>query len=140
MVDVTGFHVFDCVEPWPDKVNFVDSNNTMLGYDMDQQCCEYATWWISTREELADCSFDRHRKTLPPGNWRFDTQPVDCDKFVTYSEQCIAVFRVYTTPRGAWDSEHKEDERFIVLSNTHNGYYSHGFTFDKCTSIEEGSL
>ena len=38
--------VFDKTEGWSTKVNFVDSNNNVLGYDMSHQCCEYATWSI----------------------------------------------------------------------------------------------
>ena len=44
--------VFDCVDPWPTKVNFVDSNNVMLGYDMEQNCCEVATWCFTDSDEV----------------------------------------------------------------------------------------
>ena len=29
------------------SVNFVDENNTLIGYDMSQCCCEDADWFIS---------------------------------------------------------------------------------------------
>ena len=32
---------------WSSKVNFVDENNVVLGYDTDQCCCEHADWFIS---------------------------------------------------------------------------------------------
>jgi hypothetical protein len=28
--------IIDQEKPWPDKVNFVDENNVILGYDMGQ--------------------------------------------------------------------------------------------------------
>lgn len=28
------------------KINFVDENNVLLGYDMSQDCCEHADWFI----------------------------------------------------------------------------------------------
>lgn len=33
-------HIFDETRPWPNKVNFIDSNNCVLGYSMSQDCCE----------------------------------------------------------------------------------------------------
>ena len=32
------------------KVNFVDENNVILGYDMNQNCCEDADWFITPRD------------------------------------------------------------------------------------------
>ena len=32
---------------WGRKVNFVDENNVVLGYDMSQDCCERAGWFIA---------------------------------------------------------------------------------------------
>ena len=33
-----------------DKVNFVDENNVFVGYDLLQDCCEDANWFIADRE------------------------------------------------------------------------------------------
>jgi hypothetical protein len=32
--------IFNQVEPWTYKVNCVDENNVVLGYDLSTQCCE----------------------------------------------------------------------------------------------------
>ena len=48
--------IFDQVAPFGDKVNFVDENNVVVGYEMSQDCCEFASWFISeekiTEKEL----------------------------------------------------------------------------------------
>ena len=32
------------------KINFVDKNNVVLGYDMNQDCCENANWFKNKRK------------------------------------------------------------------------------------------
>ena len=113
--------IFDRVDPWPWKVNFVDENNVVLGYDMRQACCEHAGWFIA----------DRPRKRIPesreaPGElpgWVFDpgwfangTIAWTKDHQVRHTG-ALCVFRIV---KG-------ESEQFIHLFNCHNGYYQHGF-------------
>lgn len=39
--------IFNRTETWSEKVNFVDDNNVVLGYDLSQRCCETADWFIA---------------------------------------------------------------------------------------------
>jgi hypothetical protein len=39
--------IWNLTETFPGKVNFIDSNNVILGYDLGQSCCEHAFWTIS---------------------------------------------------------------------------------------------
>jgi len=110
--------IIDQVKPFGDKVNFVDDNNVILGYDMQQNCCENAGWFIaSTPTEDIHCNGDE--STDLPG-WAFDTG------YRNDSESCpdldsggMVIFRI--TKGG--------EEKFIHLYNCHNGYYGHGFDF-----------
>lgn len=105
------------------KVNFVDENNVFLGYDLDQNCCEDADWFIAdTRQTTVQA-----RSTDDPDLEGFVFDPsffmeVSGLPSPTYSdkETSMVIFRIV---KG-------DQEKFIHLFNTHNGYYLHGFTFD----------
>lgn len=100
--------IFDCVDPWPTKVNFVDSNNVVLGYDMEQDCCEVAEWKMKpSRQEWQLTSYV------------FDTEYYDSGgKDETYWVK----FRLVS-------SDENKPDVYITLKNTHNGFYAHGFKF-----------
>lgn len=122
--------IFDTKEgAWSEKVNFVDQNNVYLGYDMDQNCCEHADWFIHTeptsktldtkRTDLEDFCFDKKF---------FHTYEVTCDDSDTTN---MAVFKI---------TDGKTD-LYIHLFNCHNGYYGHGFDFKINNRLtREGSL
>lgn len=116
-------------ETWGKKINFVDDNNVVLGYDMDQSCCEHADWFIADKPTEAILE----RKDTPDGTpveltgWNFDPtyfrevkeikdNPEDWNKLDSGG---MVIFRIVKD--GA--------EKFIHLFNCHNGYYSHGFDF-----------
>jgi hypothetical protein len=111
---------------WETKVNFVDENNVFLGYSLEQDCCEYADWFIS--DKLTD-KFEGGRRDqidhsipLPDlTDFRFDTG------FFHDAGCCHIVFRI-VNDAGA--------EKFIHLFNVHEGYYGHGFEF----GIVDGSI
>ena len=65
--------IFNENEKWSEKVNFVDENNVLVGYDLAQDCCENADYFMQrepqldgyikdgdtyTEDFLADFSFD----------------------------------------------------------------------------------
>lgn len=104
--------VFDQQEPWPDKVDFVDHNNVVVGFDMGQYCCEQFGFHFTkdkhgetivtvTEEELAPYVFDTSRDS------------------VVQNDGC-AIFRLWADDK---------PDLYLVLFNHHNGYYSHGFAF-----------
>lgn len=101
------------------KINFVDENNVVLGYDLRQDCCERAGWFIS----------DTPRETIIENNdtvTNLDGYVFDTNYFretgggLEFDGGGMAIFRIFHV-----DGEGRE--RFIHIYNSHNGYYSHGF-------------
>jgi hypothetical protein len=112
--------IFNAEEPWVEKVNFVDENNVYLGYDMSQDCCEEANWFIS--DTVCEKPMDRNIDEVDLSDWVFDTsyfkQIVSDDEYL-FDGGGMVVFRIVNG----------ENEKFIHLYNIHNGYYGHGFDF-----------
>jgi hypothetical protein len=104
-----------------DKVNFVDKNNVFVGYDLSQDCCEDANWFISDIAEDAVYSENGYekRKIENPEveEYVFDTtyfkqiQPDELDKGEMVIFKLINMDKVL----------------YLHLYNAHNGYYGHGF-------------
>ena len=108
------------------KVNFVDENNVFLGYDLAQDCCEHADWFIASKPVQV---LRRQPKRIPTmDGWVFDTtyfqefnyanQP-DGEDWNDLDSGGMAVFRIVNGDK----------EKFIHIYNAHNGYYGHGFEF-----------
>lgn len=114
---------------WIKKVNFIDENNVAVGYDLEQDCCERAGWFIAETptDELRDGDVDEDW-----GGWVFDT--TYCEKLdsrnAELDEGSIVVFRMI---KG-------DEERFLHLFNSHNGYYSHGFDFTQADQVLKQGL
>ena len=69
--------IFNKTGNWENKVNFVDENNVVLGYDMEQCCCEDAGWFISDNEETTTVS------SLPNSDNGAPTLLIDEDNVAT---------------------------------------------------------
>lgn len=124
-------HIFDKTDIWTTKVNFVDDNNVVLGYDLSQQCCESADYAIVT-----------HLNEKDSNDVRNDLEPEDIKGYVfdkTFIDGNIT--GLDTGSSLAFRIIKGDKEAFIVLFNAHNGYYSHGFEFkDSDAVITDGSL
>ena len=123
--------VFDQTKEWPSKTNFIDSNNCMLGFDREQDCCEDHDWCVSDDPE----KWGEGNKTIPDinGGWEFDTQYRY--EYGPEEEDNRAAFRIVPS----WVHSNQDTAPlYIILRNRHNGYYSHGFFFS--TPTYEGSL
>ncbi|MCP4644034.1 MAG: hypothetical protein GY851_26565 [bacterium] len=116
-------------ESWPDKVNFVDMNNVVLGFDMSQDCCENADWFIAREVTPRIVERAKDDPMLEVGGYVFDTDFFREIKSATDDEGGdynaldsggMVVFRIVSG----------EHERYIHLYNCHNGYYAHGFTVE----------
>ena len=116
--------IFDGVEDFFTKVNFVDKNNVILGYDMGQDCCEYADWHISDREDIpiSVCidEMKLNKELDEEEKWIFDTSFHKSNSHPSLDEGGIATFRIINGNK----------IKYIHLFNYHNGYYSHGFKFE----------
>lgn len=119
--------IFNQTPTWPDKVNFVDENNVVLGYDLEQTCCEWSGWFIAdqpyetlTLEQLSQLASPQKASVESMPGWVFDT---DYARRVTGLD-CLESgnLLIVRLVRGA-------DEKFLHVFNAHNGAYGHGFTF-----------
>lgn len=124
---------------WSTKVNFVDENNVFVGYDFSNECCESFGWYVSDTLEHAkegvaefDDTFDTDIINAKIESFRFDKQFFEEEnEDKDYDVNSTVIFRLFNESK----------ELFLVLYNSHNGYYSHGFEFiDDQTVIREGSL
>ena len=112
--------IFDQTEAFPGKVNFVDENNVCLGYDLQQDCYEQADWFISDKEVEINYDDDDVDK------FRFDVEDYVFDPTYFKQVNCSGLdeggmvrFRLVNG----------NNELFIHIYNSHNGYYGHGFEF-----------
>ncbi len=108
------------------KVNFVDENNVVLGYDMSEHCCENADWFIS--KKITKDFLNNKKESFDVYTYVFDKKFCNLIKNEDDwgNQDNLVVFRLV--------SENKPD-LFIHLFNCHNGYYSHGFEFKNGTEI-----
>lgn len=119
----------DGTRNWGNKVNFVDENNVFVGFNMDQDCCEYADWFISehpqnTYVNVGDKQHDVSQFVFDRAYFR----QVDGGDF---DGGGMVIFRLHDGGR----------ELFLHIFNAHNGYYGHGFEFTAGDEkIKEGVL
>lgn len=130
--------IFNKTERWTEKVNFVDENNVMLGYDMSQSCCEDADWFVTDTLPTpgGDCIPDVRNQPGEDGlaEWKFDPDFKQEIEAADTDHGGMVAFRIVKRANG-------RDQKFIVLFNCHNGYYSHGFEFSVAGAVkEEGYL
>ena len=127
--------IFNKTDGWREKVNFVDENNVVLGYDLSQGCCESAGWFI--RDQPSDVVCEEWTDGLldMPG-WVFDInffkQVEDTGTSSSFGGGGgMVIFRIVKGP----------EEKFIHIFNIQNGYYCHGFEFVvPGGDIKEGAL
>ena len=114
---------------WSSKVNFVDDNNVLVGYDFAGNCCEQYGWYIHNNVSnngggaLFTENTDRNAINESLKDWTFDTsffQELE-EGHHGYDVHAVAVFRLVNG----------DNELFLRLYNEHNGYYGHGFDFSK---------
>ena len=118
---------------WGHKVNFVDENNVFVGYDMEQNCCEHADWFVSADKD-EQYSYDKHmNNTFNFDGWYFDPSFFHKPDNGTHLDGGDHV--TFRMVRG-------DEEMFLHIFNSHNGYYGHGFQFGIVDGeiIEEGTL
>jgi hypothetical protein len=125
------------------KINFVDKNNVVVGFDNSSQCCEDFGYFfiptIPTQEEI-----EKHNGVeFDPEKYIFDTSFVRLESD-NMDSGGVAIFRLAEVKEeysavGYWNKDSKF--MYLVLYNHHNGYYSHGFDMKKKDKvIVEASL
>lgn len=108
--------------PWNAKVNYVDKNNRVLGYDMSNSCCENFGHCIL--DELPADASDPPENALPDsvlGPYSFAPEnPVELPAVYSDGGGLLA-FRIVADGL---------PDLWVVIWNFHNGYYCHGWEFD----------
>lgn len=118
------------------KINFVDQNNVFVGFDFEQSCSEtfgYFFSWTKPAQVMVQ------EDTLVEETWKavleeyvFDTEYREELQHLAFLDAGSAV--VFRLVQGS-------TELFLCLYNSHNGYYSHGFTVEKdCKEVFSGRL
>jgi hypothetical protein len=123
---------------WATKVNFVDDNNVLVGYDFAGSCCEQFGWYIHDKvtnngeDPVFSDGLDGNALNEFLKEWTFDTSFFQqLEEGEPGDVRAIAVFCLVNG----------DNKLFLHLYNEHNGYYSHGFDFSKDGQIiHTGSL
>lgn len=117
--------IFNKVEGFRTKVNFVDECNNVLGYDTDQDCCERAGWFIADEPHETITQEDVEKHTEPEAVLDMPGWIFDCSFFRqsegggALDEGGVAIFRI----------RFMDQQKYLHIFNAHNGYYGHGFKF-----------
>lgn len=118
------------------KLNWIDSNDTFVGYDTSVCCCEHADWFV------ADCIVDTYEgysaitgsADAGQGDIEWDLYDFDRSFGIVFDNALdgggIAVFLMLPKEGKA--------VKYLHLFNSHNGYYGHGFYSN--TVIGNGGL
>jgi hypothetical protein len=113
---------FDQVAPWPNKVNYVDTNNVVLGFDTQRNGCEdFGHGLASSLLEAKDIT-----------TYRVDPCPFDITDY-SFAQEAPASLGGEASDTNAMAFRilsPNKPELFVVIWNHHNGYYAHGFTFE----------
>ena len=98
------------------KVNFVDTNDVLVGYDFGEQCCERFGYFFSDVPPPCVEDSGPPNYKMPDENEPEDLADFCFDKNYFNNSEELATFRLIG-PR----------QLYLSLYNIHNGYYSHGF-------------
>lgn len=142
------------------KVNFVDSNNRLVGYDLVQDCCEWADWrlvWVNDllvlceekeHEGELDAKHTYREKVSTEGDGYWATKVTHKIWFypgVFFADEKPEITE-YEDGQGGeakWRllDSNKNYVGDLILENSHNGYYCHSFTdINNGELFESGSL
>lgn len=113
------------------KVNFCDSNDVLIGFSNEQNCCESFGWFYS-KDIPTLPNIDKDQMSDPKlKNYLFDTSfflQQDSD-----NKNC-ATFKLI-------NARSKNKTIYLTIFNHHDGYYSHGFKVQVGGKvIQEGAL
>lgn len=121
------------------KVNFVDTNNRFVGYDIDPNCCEQFGYFISDKSDIKDIDTTIGEQEIDEKElvgYVFDPKyMVDGANEDTYEQTRFVCFKLI--PHYSDDSN---PPKYLYLYNCHNGYYSHGFEFGELVAKTSGNL
>jgi len=125
---------FFCRESaWSNKFNWVDGKNSFVGFDAEQNCCENFGY-----EYVKDGKVIPYSEEFPGFN--FDTER-DPETVLSYEGAKCGYYENGGTVSFRLTHSESGEEMFLVLYNSHNGYYSHGFNMSVGgTDIKSGYI
>jgi len=114
--------IFNKVQGFEEKVNFVDNNNCLVGYDLRQSCSEHAYWIISTIPKHANISLTNRQIS--------ELQQYDLSDYEFYNgfilKDNINHLNYVSFKMLKYPKYNLEDVMYLHLVNVHNGYYAPG--------------
>jgi hypothetical protein len=119
--------IYICDKNYGESINFIEDENTFLGYDYGQSCCEDFGWKLaeeSNPSTIVDGTQNDHNKNEDglqkeyPG-YKFDKSYESVEEHNPGGGGEVT-FRLIKD--GA-------PNLILTIYNYHNGYYGHGFTF-----------
>jgi len=134
-------HIWSLTEPFSSKVNFIDSNNVILGYDLEQSCCEHAFWSISETPDGKNPIYQGDNemvKEIHLEGYCFDPNYCQQQHHDLQRDEGVANVATFKLV-GSKYAKPQLPDLFVRLENHHNGYYGHGFIF-RGAFISEGRL
>lgn len=103
------------------KDNFVDANNSFVGFDAESSCCEDFGWIVSPKPFNSDGDSDGPDWDCYTFDTTYFEEKDDEDgNEHSWSSGGQVAFRLVASGK---------PDLFLTLYNHHNGYYSHGFEF-----------
>lgn len=106
------------------KINFIDENNVLVGFDYRRSCCEDFGYFFARKADTVLASAAPHPSDDELADYRFDQNYFDTKNSSNeYGGGSSAIFRLI-------NEKNPSDEYFLILYNSHNGYYAHGFSME----------
>ena len=112
---------------WDSKHNFVDENNVVVGFDASQSCCESFGYHWTHNEPV------KYKEPEPLNVSEEFLKPYRFDPAWFRQLENVSGEGQYSAPLedgGAVAfklTAEGQPDLFLILYNSHNGYYSHGF-------------
>jgi hypothetical protein len=122
---------------WGNRMNFIDSNNLVVGYDYSQSCCEEFYWYASYDECTKDEDILVQDEWDDTSNKVADLPAIPLDDDELYFDKSYnRLFEDRDVNGVQFRILGGEKPIYLMLVNSHNGYYGHGFEL----SDSEGSV
>lgn len=116
-----------------DRYNWVDDNNVLLGFEARCSCCEDFGYFYHTTADKPQETEKNINEAFDLAFYEFDP---DFREFGNYDGNDSG---------GSFTARLRSNaglpDLYLTIYNHHNGYYSHGFSFDKGeTTLYDGYL
>ena len=115
--------ILDSYEKYGGHVNFIDDNDVFVGYDIHQDCCEEADWYIVDRIIPYSYGWSDDHIPQPDGVPDVCDYSFDLDFFQNVQSDHLDAGEMVVFKLVAKD----KPDLYLHLYNCHNGYYGHGF-------------